>query len=544
LNTCTGSSTLQRFFATSLQMFSPPVPKRKLSSALLNLTNASPFLRSQFPKTISGSAHSDASASPPSTRPSSSSTSNETQAPITKLPPKHQSTDIATSISRELPIEVIQAILQELVLEAIPFTSTSDQGCIRRREMPVDLLTPLRKAQLDLLHLSLVSRLWYSAGLSNLYRHPHLFSLPQVQAFHATLLAKPAYAGYVRKVFILDPTRKNPHIVRNPIERIKEDRRAQRARKTIRTALARCIPVDVMHLHVLETSSSSAVFPVNDVFGPRSVGSHLRRLTLFGYDMGEAGDSYLPRLRVFGAKSRHLGLPVLETLCLRDISLGSSLHFPPFYLPRLRTLQIIDSHRHGTPGEALTLRSTEFPSLKRLALYNNRCKILVEEALASKIKELHLIGYDLVQSNLDTFVDLWELFHGTLRHLAIGGLWPRRMYGSIGECKLPATLETLRLVYQVTPDDPRTEIQSPDLLDELYQCLSKGQLRFLKQVVFHLVFPDRAVEGTVPKFAIERIVDKIGILFTSRNVGFRVTDRDKFHWINRRLEHPSVPPLA
>ncbi|KAI0797143.1 hypothetical protein C8Q75DRAFT_729932 [Abortiporus biennis] len=410
-----------------------------------------------------------------------------------------------------VPNEILIRIIQGLLPPAIPFTIIKKTS-VRN---PRDLLGPLKASHHDVYRSLFVCKQWYLAGKSVLYAQPHIFSISQLHEFVSALEADESITTVVRRLFILDFVW---------VRTSRSDHQIRRCRKAIKQILLLCGCIDDIHLHLSSRAPNRSILSYHEALQAGSIGSCLRRLTLFNYDLG--GDITLPhgftrRVRIFGSNPPNLEFPNLVTLCLREVVIPSSQHFLPFKAPRLHTLIIADSNpwptHHGS--QEILIERQHFTSLKILKLYRNACAITIEPACAQNLLRLHV--FDTVTYYTELLAAARMVHLQKIQHLTIGGFWPRSMYGSIDSFRFPPTLQSLRIIFQVDDDNARTEIRSSDLLEDIYHCFQASPMPSCQGVILHLI---DWLPGKMQTEHVRYIRQQMRDVCVSRGIDFELVD--------------------
>ena len=231
------------------------------------------------------------------------------------------------------------------------------------------------QGQIDLLHAIHTCRIWYTAGVQLLYTRVFLVNVRAIGAWAQTITSYPSLASMVREVYLLDQ-----NIIKTSFLDGRKRRKAlHHARTAVIEALRCCLSVEQLVV-TNRSCDQTLLIPLEEGFVEgSSLRSSLQRLTVFGYtDL--ANDQHIPVM------PSHLTLPHLETLCLREVSFFRSHSLP--YLPRLRTLQIVQCRRVSLSVQVIS--SVTLPALETLHLYESTFP--VDGDGLNHLRTLHVLG--------------------------------------------------------------------------------------------------------------------------------------------------------
>lgn len=239
----------------------------------------------------------------------------------------------------------------------------------------LNIISRVHPGQIDLLHATHTCRPWYTAGVRILYTRVFLINLKSLESWAQTITNCSSLASLVREVYLLDQS-----LVKTSFLDGRRRRKGlQHARMSVVEALRCCLSVDQLVV-TNRTCDQNLLISQEEAFVEgSSLTSCLRRFTIFGYT-DVANDQHIPVMPL------HLTLSHLETLCLREVSFYRAHSLP--YLPRLRTLQIVQCRRGSMSLQMIS--SVTLPALEILHLYDSIFPI--DGDGLNNLRTLHVIG--------------------------------------------------------------------------------------------------------------------------------------------------------
>lgn len=347
-----------------------------------------------------------------------------------------------------LPPELLLHIFRLLVEDAyhkvtmchFPYFHPGHTYRLPKPIKPSDCLAPL-------LQVTRVCRAWRAVAMEVLYARPFLTSRDQILAFEKVIdIHSNRYPKFVRGLYLNNDT----------VQPKKRDTwRTRQARLAISSILHWCDSIQSLVINNAVITECLLV-PIDEMLCSSidrkpSIGSRLLHLTILRSLQPRASFSDpLSKTR----QLRKLHLPLLETLCLRQIHFNEGDVLP--HLPNLHTLRIVQCHLVRPGTETFKLDPDLVPNLRTLDLYQNGSTFPFDTVLANRLRSLHLVG------DMNRFKD-WEKDIGLntpLQDVAIGSIHSLEHRDKLESLQLPYHIQTLTFFVTVPPGSP-FEIAGP-----------------------------------------------------------------------------------
>ncbi len=333
------------------------------------------------------------------------------------------------TVFHRVPPEILFQILGGSSFYSGATRFRTELPAFRHNKNVVDVVDP---AQLGLLTIMRVCKVFREIGNEILYSRPYLTSPRQIHLFTRTMRRFPHLRSIVKTITVLDQD--SSLFARNNAATL-WGRHRYRPKNDLIEVFVTCAQVDVITIST-RCRTNTSILPLDDEFFTCStLSTRLRSLTIYGSTspMFCKGRSFL---------DDNVNLPVLEFLCLREVYLVSTVPFPSF--PRLRTLLIAQSN-NLSHSDTLYIPPASIPVLEILEVYGNDFPLKLDKRSLRRLKVLHHCGYE----DIPTIAEwLNSSAVDRLEHLAIEWVGPKFVM------QFPPALDSLTILVTYIDRNP------------------------------------------------------------------------------------------